>query len=139
MEGLTPSETRQFKRIAWAILAVGFTAAIAVYFAQRARPENPLAQQLESKKYLHDLEIYGGQANVLAAEFREWFSGLWYGTNLAWTIAVLTLLAVGAVRVGFVLRLPPEEVEDHACDGVSCERPHAGEQDNVLRWKGGKK
>src|SRR5262252_4994845 len=107
MDTLTPSESRAFRRIAVAILAIGFTAAIAVYFVQRARPENPLAQQLESKKYLHDLEIYGGQANVLAAEFREWFAGLWYGQNLAYTIAVLTLLAVGAVRLGFILRLPP--------------------------------
>jgi len=137
MDTLTPSESRAFRRIAVAILAIGFTAAIAVYFVQRARPENPLAQQLESKKYLHDLEIYGGQANVLAAEFREWFAGLWYGQNLAYTIAVLTLLAVGAVRLGFILRLPPEEGE--VCDGVSCERPHADAQDNVLRWKAGKK
>jgi hypothetical protein len=140
MEGLTPSEARQFKRIAWAILAVGFTAAIAVYFVNRSRPENPLQGQLESKKYLHDLEVYGGQANVLAAEFREWFSGLWYGENLAYTIAALTLLSVGAVRLVFALKMPPEE-ESEVCDGVTCGHPpeeHAA-SDNVLRWKANKK
>jgi len=140
VEGLTPRETRQFKRIVWAILAVGFTAAIAVYFVNRARPENPLQGQLESKKYLHDLEIYGGQANVLAAEFREWFSGLWYGENLAYTIAVLTLLSVGAVRLVFALKMPPED-EPEACDGVTCAHPAEGHtaSDNLLRWKTNKK
>jgi hypothetical protein len=140
MEGLTPSETRQFKRIVWAILAVGFTAAIAVHFVNRARPENPLQGQLESKKYLHDLEIYGGQANVLAAEFREWFSGLWYGENLAYTIAALTLLSVGAVRLVFALKMPPDE-ESEACDGVTCAHPPEGHaaSDNLLRWKANKK
>ena len=140
MEGLTPSETRQFKRIAWAILAVGFTAAIAVYFVNRARPDNPLQGQLESKKYLHDLEIYGGQANVLAAEFREWFAGLWYGENLAYTIAALTLLSVGGVRLVFALKMPPEE-ESEACDGVTCAHPPEAHDasGNVLRWKANKK
>jgi len=140
MEGLTPSETRQFKRIAWTILAVGFTAAVAVYFVNRARPENPLQGQLESKRYLHDLEVYGGQANVLAAEFREWFAGLWYGENLAYTIAALTLIAVGGVRLVFALKMPPEE-ESEACDGVICAHPPAGHEahDNVLRWKANKK
>jgi len=140
MEGLTPSEARQFKRVAGAILAVGFAAAVAVHFVNRARPENPLQGQLESKKYLHDLEIYGGQANVLAAEFREWFSGLWYGENLAYTIAALTLLSIGGVRLVFALRMPPEE-ESEACDGVTCAHPPEGhrEHDNVLRWKADKK
>jgi hypothetical protein len=140
MEGLTPSESRQFRRITGAILAIGFTAAVAVYFVNRSRPENPLQGQLESKKYLHDLEVYGGQANVLAAEFREWFSSLWYGENLAYTIAVLTLLSAGTVRLVFALKMPPEE-EPEACDGVTCAHPpeqHAA-QDNVLRWKGSKR
>ena len=140
MEGLTLSETRQFKRIAWAILAVGFTAAVAVYFVNRARPDNPLQGQLESKKFLHDLEIYGGQANVLAAEFHEWFSGLWYGENLPYTIAALTLLTVGGVRLVFALKMPPED-ESYACDGVTCAHPPGGHDasDNVIRWKANRK
>ncbi len=46
----------------------------------------------DSKKYLRDLELYGGKANVLATEFRLWFVGLWQGKSLAITIACLTLL-----------------------------------------------
>ena len=94
------------------ILAVGFGAAIAVYFVAGARPEDPLSDQLSSKKYLHDLEVYGGKANVLAAEFREWFTGLWFGKNLAITIAVLTLLTVWFVRFLAMPRSPSEDEDE---------------------------
>jgi hypothetical protein len=88
-----------------AILVVGFTASIVVYVVAAARPENPLGDPMQSKQYLHDLELYGGTANVLATEFREWFAGLWSGKNLAYTIAVLTLIVVGAVRF-FAIPVP---------------------------------
>ncbi len=45
-----------------------------------------------SKKYIHDLEVYGGKAAVLADEFNRWFFGLWHGQTLAFTIAGLTIL-----------------------------------------------
>jgi hypothetical protein len=94
---MTPAELRIRRGTRW-ILAVGFAGAAVAWIAAAARPENPLADQLESKKYLHDLEVYGGKANVLAAQFRDWFAGLWSGTNLAWTIAALTLLTVVVYR-----------------------------------------
>jgi hypothetical protein len=93
----TRSELR-IRRVTRWILAVGFAAAGVAWAAATARPPNPLADQLESKKYLHDLEVYGGKANVLAAQFRDWFAGLWSGTNLAWTIAALTILTVLVYR-----------------------------------------
>ena len=46
----------------------------------------------DSKKYLRDLELYGGKANVLAYEFREWFVGLWQGKSLAFTVGCITIL-----------------------------------------------
>ena len=42
-----------------------------------------------SKKYVHDLQLYGGQASVLADRFMRWFFGLWQGTSLAYTIACI--------------------------------------------------
>ena len=96
---------RRLKLLTTAILVVGFGTAIAVYLAARARPENPLGYEpLQTKQYLHDLELYGGKANVLAAEFRDWFAGLWYGKQLAFTIAVLTVLVAACVRFAFALR-----------------------------------
>jgi hypothetical protein len=46
----------------------------------------------DSKKYIRDLELYGGKANVLATEFRLWLVGLWQGESLAFTIAFITVL-----------------------------------------------
>jgi hypothetical protein len=91
-----------------------------VFLLAGARPEDPLADQHSSKKYLHDLEVYGGKANVLAAEFREWFAGLWRGKSLAGTIAVLTVAAAWVYRF-FATPLPP--IED---DLEDSRRPRAG-------------
>ena len=45
----------------------------------------------DSKKYLRDMELYGGKANVLMDQFRRWFIGLWHGKSLAYTIAVISI------------------------------------------------
>ena len=103
---------RRLRRLAWAILAAGFTASVIIFVASGPEPENPLGYDpMDTKAYLHDLEVYGGTANVLAAEFREWFAGLWHGRNLAGTVAVLTVLTVLALRF-VAARLPVPEVED---------------------------
>jgi len=44
-----------------------------------------------SKKYIHDLELYGGKAAVLADDLMRWFAGLWHGKSLAFTIACVTI------------------------------------------------
>jgi hypothetical protein len=91
-----------------AILIVGFATAVVIYFAAQPPAENPLGYDpLDTKKYLHDLEVYGGKANVLAAELREWFDSLWHGRPLAFTVAVLTLIATGVFRF-FATPLPAE-------------------------------
>ena len=50
---------------------------------------------MNTKKYLRDLEIYGGKVNVLATEFMGWWNDRWQGRNLATTVACLTVLATG--------------------------------------------
>lgn len=87
------------RRIALAILAAGLASAVVVYVAAGPDADDPAGYDpMQTKTYLHDLELYGGKANVLAAQFREWFTGLWLGRNLAFTIAVLTVLVVLALR-----------------------------------------
>ena len=44
----------------------------------------------ESKTYRHDLERFGGKAAVMADDLNRWFTGLWKGKRLAYTLAVLT-------------------------------------------------
>ena len=66
------------------------------------KPEN-------SKIYLHDLELYGGKAGVLADEFRRWFIGLWQGKTLAFTIAFITVFI--SFGIFFVARHLPSPLE----------------------------
>lgn len=116
MPTATAGELRIRRTTRW-ILVIGLIAAAAAFVAAVARPADPLAEQLESKKYLHDLQMYGGTANVLAAQFREWFVGLWSGRNLAYTIAALTILTVLVYRF---FAVPDDEDED---DAASPRRP----------------
>jgi hypothetical protein len=111
-EGAAEALERRLRRVTRTILAAGFGAALVAWIVARARPDNPLGYDpLDNKKYIHDLQVYGGTANVIAAEFREWFAGLWYGTNLAYTIAVLTVVVVLVVR--FYLLTSPSADEEH--------------------------
>jgi hypothetical protein len=45
----------------------------------------------DSKKYLRDLELYGGKANVIMDELRRGFIGLWHGKSLAFTVACTSI------------------------------------------------
>lgn len=89
-----PARVRAVTR---AILLVGFAAAAAIYTVN-ARPGAEDYELEKTRLYRHDLEVYGGRANVLADDFREWFSGLWHGRNLAFTVAGLTVFAALAWR-----------------------------------------
>ena len=91
------------RAITRAILLVGFAAAAVIYAANREPDDYELER---TKLYRHDLEVYGGRANVLADDFRRWFDGLWRGRNLAFTVAWISVLAALAYR--FVATpLPP--------------------------------
>jgi hypothetical protein len=91
-----------------AILVLGFAAAVVIYLIAQPPPDNPLGYDpMDTKKYLHDLELYGGKANILSAQFREWFDSLWHGKQLAYTVAVITVLAAGVFKF-FATPLPPE-------------------------------
>ena len=42
----------------------------------------------------------------------DWFAGLWYGKNLAFTIAVLTVVAALVYRFFATPLPPPEELDE---------------------------
>ncbi len=75
------------------ILLVGMGSAAVIYLTAGDVADGVLGYDVaESKMYRHDLELYGGKANVLAAEFTSWFGGLWHGKSLAYTIGWITIL-----------------------------------------------
>jgi hypothetical protein len=79
--------------IAIVILTAGFGSALLIYATATLTPANPLGYEPESsKQYLRDMELYGGKANLLASELRQWFDSLWQGRRLAITVVFLTLV-----------------------------------------------
>jgi hypothetical protein len=106
LENLGGFITARRKAVAAGILLAGFAAALLIYFTA-APPSDLLGERLEdSKRYLRQMEIYGGKANVLASEIRERFAGLWHGRALAFTVAGLSVLLAFAVFAA-LSPLPP--------------------------------
>jgi hypothetical protein len=81
------------KSIVIMILVVGLSSSVIVYLSDRSAAPNPLGYNpLDTKKYLRELEVYGGKVNILATELREWYGGLWHGKPLAFTIVFITVI-----------------------------------------------
>ena len=89
----TAARLARIRQITAGLLAMGLGSAGAIYLLNAPSGPNPLGYEPEdTKRYLRDLELYGGKVNVLATEFTKWWDGLWHGRNLAFTVAWLTLI-----------------------------------------------
>jgi hypothetical protein len=84
------------------ILLIGTGSAVLIYRTAENNSSGVLGYEEEggsvypimpddSKKYLRDLELYGGKGNVLMDELRRGFVGLWHGKSLAFTVACITI------------------------------------------------
>ena len=84
------------------ILLVGLGSAILIYRTAENESRDVLGYEQgngsvypvspgDSKKYLRDMELYGGKASVLVDEFRRWFVGLWQGESLAFTVGCISV------------------------------------------------
>ena len=88
---ITDPHTRLYF-LAAAILLVGVGSAVLIYLTAGNAADGVAGYQPEdSKMYRHDLELYGGKANLLADELMRWFAGLWQGRSLAFTVASVTM------------------------------------------------
>jgi hypothetical protein len=74
----------------------------------------------DSKKYLRDLELYGGKANVLMDELRRGFAGLWHGKLLAFTVGCITIF------VSFGFFYAANHVPSHLKSDVPSENNRSG-------------
>jgi len=110
--------------IAAAIVLAGFTAALAIYLTATPPPDNPLGYQPEdTKQYLREMELYGGKANVLVSEFRQWFEGFWRGRSLAFTVAFISVL----LALAFLIASTPLP---RAADSAETNRHHPNGPDS---------
>lgn len=81
------------------ILSVGLLGSAIIYLRAENEPDVGTAYQYkleESKRYVHDLELFGGKANVVASNFRRWFEDLWAGKRLAYTVVWITVITFAA-------------------------------------------
>ena len=89
----SPLAPRHLRWLASGICILGIGLAMLLYVTAASPSPYPLGYDpFTSKKYLRELELYGGKLNLLAVEFRQWLASLWRGKALAYTIAVLTLI-----------------------------------------------
>ncbi len=113
------------KAIAAGIVLAGFLAGLVIWVTATISPEGPLGRPEDSKRYLREMEVYGGKANLMAGEIREWLDGLWHGRRLGVTVAALSLLAAGAFLFAFT-PLPPADGPAGEKDGKSRPDPDGG-------------
>jgi len=91
------------------VLLVGLGSAILIYQSAMEDSVSDSSYEISNgriypgsgydKKYVHDLQLYGGQAALLADRFMRWFDGLWHGESLAYTIAVISFF----ISLGFFI------------------------------------
>ena len=91
---------RKINRISTGLLLLGLGSAVLIYaMAPAELPDDPWrSDPLGQRRYVRQMQVMGGKANLLSADFIEWFGGLWHGRNLAGTVAVLTLVTTGSYR-----------------------------------------
>ena len=83
-------------RVTALILGVGLGLAASLWVLTPPPAPNPLGFEPEdSKKYLRQMEMIGGKANVVASQLQAWFDSLWHGRGLPRTVAVLTVVLAG--------------------------------------------
>jgi hypothetical protein len=90
----TPSRASRVRLVVAAILAAGWTAALAIYLTATPVEEDPQISDWEhTKAYQRQLQVIGGKAAVEATELQAWLESLWQGRRLAYTTAALTAVA----------------------------------------------
>jgi len=118
MQWKTANMETYLKLISAFILLVGLGGAIVIYLTAENGSDGAGGYEVEgggvypntpenSRMYEHDLELYGGKAAVLANEFRYWFTGLWHGRSLAFTVASIAIL-ISFVTFFVGTHLPPD-------------------------------
>lgn len=90
----------KINRVSLGLLLLGLGSAGLIYaFMPPETPDDAWrTDPLNQRRYTRQMQVIGGKANLLSAEFIDWFAGLWHGRNLAYTVAVLTLVTTGGYR-----------------------------------------
>ena len=128
MQRQRPVFQTRLSNISAAILLIGLGCATAIYLL--ANDDEDISStgydvvngqvysrmKEKSKKQIHDLELYGGKAAVLADDIDRWFYGLWHGTSLAYTVAGIGIILAGGVFLAAHYEHVSSSSDDHDKD-----------------------
>jgi hypothetical protein len=97
---LSSSPQARLRLVAVVVLALGLLAAVIVYVtAAQAEPDSAGYRIIGGQAYagddtreLQQLARLGGQAAVTTFKFQRWFSSLWQGQRLAYTLALISIV-----------------------------------------------
>jgi len=90
------------------LLIVGFGTSLLLYLSSEDVQDDGLVYQLHhGKRYRRDLQMMGGQMNLLADDLVVWFDGLWQGRSLASTTAAIALALSSSIFL-FAHHLPAD-------------------------------
>jgi ABC-type dipeptide/oligopeptide/nickel transport system permease component len=87
----------RFYLAALIILVAGLIGAVIIYVTAPA-PDSAVQMYgiANSPQYMQQLRQIGGTAEVVLAQFHQWFDSLWHGKPLAYTVAILCAAAAVA-------------------------------------------
>lgn len=111
---------------ALAVMAIGLCGAALIYVTAGEVSDNALAYEIvdgnaypiaarTSRTYVSQLRRFGGKTAVLFDEINDWFTGLWQGRSLAFTVAAITILISLGIFL-FAAFLAPEQATGAAAN-----------------------
>lgn len=111
------------------VLFIGLAGSLAVYIVADQGSAGTMGYDMvggnlypsgneRSKKYMHDVELYGGKAAVFADDINRCLNGMWQGTALAYTLAFLTVMvSAGLFLAARYAQAGEEETQDDEAEG----------------------
>lgn len=110
---------RRLNLAALAVLAAGLALALLVHALSDDAPPPSASYAIvdgeahaipahASRRYVSQLERFGGKAAVLFDEWIDWMASLAHGRRLAWTIGVLSVLAALGLHAFALYFTPPD-------------------------------
>ena len=79
-----------------AILLTGFIGAVIIFVTAESPSDNPFEEFEHSKRFTRSVEVMGGKMALVASDMNRWFSSLWQGQQLAFTVFILTVAVAAA-------------------------------------------
>lgn len=78
------------------ILLTGCIGAIIIFVTAESPSENPFEEFENSKRFTRSVEVMGGKMALVANDMSKWFSNLWQGQQLAFTVVIITVAVAAA-------------------------------------------